>query len=117
MTKHIVKTMKRVIVGGLCGFLSITGPSFAASEPQQATTLTVIKEWSPEFKFNEGFEADRRAWLASLRAQRVEIDPDEIVEEELEPLDLPSAQADEFSRDILNGYIDTISAEINQSQK
>lgn len=117
MKQNIVKTMKRVIVGGLCGFLSIVATSGALAEPQQDKSMTVLKEWSPEIDVNGNFEADRRAWLASLRAQRVTIDPDEIIAEELEPVDSAAVPEDEFSRDTLYSYIDTFSEEIDQPQK
>ncbi len=117
MKQNIVKTMKRVIVGGLCGFLGIVTPSLAGAEPQQEKSLTVLKEWSPEIDVNGNFEADRRAWLASLRAQRVTIDPDKIIAEELEPIDSDAEAEDEFSRETLYSYIDAISEEIDQLQK
>jgi hypothetical protein len=111
--------MKRVIVGGLYGFLSIVTTSWAVAEPQQQQekSMTVLKEWSPEIDVNGNFEADRRAWLASLRAQRVTIDPDKIVAEKLAPIDSDAVPVEEFSCDTLYSYIDTISAEIDQSQK
>lgn len=79
--------------------------------------MTVLKEWSPEIEVNGNFEANRRAWLASLRAQRVTIDPNKITAEELEPIVETDMLENEFSRETLYRYINTISEEIDQPQK
>ncbi len=101
-------------MGGLCGIFGLITTSAAASEPQQQiASLTILKEWSPESEVNGPFEADRRAWLASMRKDRVVIDPDEIVEEELAPAIPEKEEEQEFSRDILEDYIDIIGDEIS----
>ncbi len=100
-------------MGGLCGIFGLITTSAAASEPQQQiATLTVLKEWTPNGDVNGTFEAERRAWLASLRKDRVTIDPNQITSEELEDISAEPADENEFSRELLNDYMGQIRREI-----
>ena len=91
MKRLIARTLKWVITGGLCGFF-IMAPTANASEPDKEQSMTVIKKWTISSDVNGDFEADRRAWLASLRQKKNQEKPDlnEIIVEKLDDRQLSS---------------------------
>lgn len=106
-------------MGGLCGYIIFTPLAYSAGvETDTPTTkqqMTVLKEWTADDDLNGSFEAERRAWLASLRAQMNKDNPDlnEIV---VETISEETEQEQEFSKDTLNDYMDQIREELQEPQ-
>ena len=117
MTYQVAKTLKRVFLGGLCGYIMLTplanSTEVDTENPDGKNQMTVLKEWTPDDDLNGSFEADRRAWLASLRAQMNKENPDldEIV---VETLNDENLEAQEYSRDTLTDYMDQIRKELRE---
>ncbi len=97
-------------MGGLCGYIILI-PVSQADDVDTENSLTILKDWTPTGDVNGAFEAERRAWLASLRAQlkKENIDPNEII---VEALKEENEEPKEFSRDTLRDYVDQIKDEI-----
>ncbi len=123
MKRHIARTLKWVLKGGLCGFIIIIAPTSYVMAADALTTyngnssnkssMTVLKEWTPQGDVNGDFEADRRAWLASLRQKKITKNPNssEIVMEQLDDTLIDRQTNHEFSRGIPEEYITQVQLE------
>ncbi|MDG1859092.1 MAG: hypothetical protein P8I94_08315 [Emcibacteraceae bacterium] len=63
MESMMTKGLRAIVIAFILS-QTLTSPLWA----QDIKTLTVLKPWTKDASVNDSFEAERRAWLAQIRA-------------------------------------------------